>query len=408
MAGEEAAIEELEERLRRYPSERYPVQHATTQYHLGVALTNAGRLDEAGSALAIAVKLFDPQRLPVENAKATNALGAALRAGGRTREAAEAFERAASALEAAGLRPEQAAARFNLGLVQRDSGDPASAIESFEQAGTLFEDARLPVQAAAAAREAGAARFAMGDLDWARRSLERSLELADGAGDQAAFGAAANALGLVHLHAGRSREAVETLRSAAAGHPRTIRPEGYAMVKANLALAHEQAGHEAEARLAARQALGTPGAPQPAAEQAAAVLDRLGGGRGDILGLLEKQPPERRPPLVREELARLVDAQPDERLAELGAWIDGQVARGEAGVELAEAWVGGLLELPPEALDTVIRSTLEALAARDGGRRARFTADVDRAMARFHVPQLMRLKDEFRRVAAEVGSRAWT
>src|SRR5215212_11475176 len=89
------AIEELEERLARFPPERYPVQHATAQFHLGVALANAGRPAEAERALHVAARLFAPDRLPTEHAKATNALGAALRLAGRLDEAAAAFSRAA-------------------------------------------------------------------------------------------------------------------------------------------------------------------------------------------------------------------------------------------------------------------------------------------------------------------------
>lgn len=409
MGDVEAAIDELKGRLERYPAERYPMQHATALFHLGVALTNAGRGDEARVALLAAARLFDPERLPVENAKATNALGAALRAAGRPQRAAEAFGRAAEAFDAAGLTPEHGAARFNLGLVQREAGDTTAAVDSFERARTLLEECKLPVQAAAAAREAGATRFATGDLDRAGSLLEHGLELAGRARDEVGVAAAANALGLVRLHAGRTREAIDALQSAVAGNPRMIRPEGYAMAKSNLALAHEQAGDDLEARLAARQALGTPSAPRPVAEQAAAVLERLGGGPGDILRLLEREPAERRPALVREELARWIDADPAERFAESGAWVDGQVARRGDSVDIAEAWVGAVLELPPSAMEAVIRSTLEALVRRDDRSRARFKSDVDQAMARFHVPQLMRLTDELRRLGAEVeGDTPWS
>ncbi len=58
------AIGVLQERARSYPAERYPVQHATAQFHLGVTLTQAGRLEEARRVLAIAVDLFDAEVLP--------------------------------------------------------------------------------------------------------------------------------------------------------------------------------------------------------------------------------------------------------------------------------------------------------------------------------------------------------
>src|SRR5919201_5238471 len=100
------AIEELERRLARFPPERYPVQHATVQFHLGVALVNAGRPAEAERALQIAARLFSPDRLPAEHAKTTNVRGAALRLAGRLDEAAAAFVQAADEFQAAGLQVE--------------------------------------------------------------------------------------------------------------------------------------------------------------------------------------------------------------------------------------------------------------------------------------------------------------
>lgn len=106
-AGREA-IAQLEERLRRYPADRYPVQHATARFHLGAALAHAGDLAGAEEALAAAARLFDPRRLGAEHGKAMNALGAVLRQAGRHGEGAVVLERAAAALEAAGLGPSTA------------------------------------------------------------------------------------------------------------------------------------------------------------------------------------------------------------------------------------------------------------------------------------------------------------
>src|SRR5215210_3171250 len=46
------AISELEAGLARYPVDRYPVQHATAQFHLGVAFANAGEVERAEAALS--------------------------------------------------------------------------------------------------------------------------------------------------------------------------------------------------------------------------------------------------------------------------------------------------------------------------------------------------------------------
>ncbi len=65
MPEAEDAIRELEERLRRFPVERYPVQHATTQFHLGLVLAQEGELSAAEAALAKAAALFHPRNLAV-------------------------------------------------------------------------------------------------------------------------------------------------------------------------------------------------------------------------------------------------------------------------------------------------------------------------------------------------------
>ena len=178
------------------------------------------------------------------------------------------------------------------------------------------------------------------------------------------------------------------------------------MAQANLALALEQAGEPVRARFAARQAVAMPTAAEPVRAQATAVLERLGGGPGDVLTLLDGEPSGRRPAIVREELARWVELPDGERRAEAGAWIDGQLARDDTGSELAAVWVGALLELPPAALREVIAATVDALGERDRPARELFRSEVGSAAARFHVPQLMRLRDAFNQIAAERGQEA--
>ncbi len=399
-------IDELEHRLRRFPAERYPVQHATTRFHLGGTLADAGRLVEAEAALTTAARLFERSRLGPEHAKAMNALGAVLRLAGRLDEAARALARAAAAFEACELTAERGAARFNLGLVERDAGKLSAAVECFEDARGLLEQGGVPAQAGAASRELGATLLTAGDLERAREALERAVELASAARDQPGLGAAANALGLAELAAAHLREALEALETALAAHPRSVRPAEYAMVKANLALAYERTGEAPRARLAARQALAVGAAAEAVRAQGTGVVERLGDERGDVLRVLDDEERDRWPAVVREELARWVDVRPGERRDEAGAWIDGQLARAELGSELAEAWVGALLELPPQALRTVVESTVEALGHRGADARERFRSETSMAMARFHVPQLLRLRDSFNRIAEELGEEA--
>ncbi|WP_219415769.1 hypothetical protein [Pseudonocardia nigra] len=395
---------ELAARLARYPADHYPIQHATASFHLGCALTEAGRFAEAERALAVAAELFGPDR--VERAKAVNARGAALRAAGAPGAAADYFQQAAAGFAAAGLPLERGAALFNLGLVRRELG--ADAIDCFRQARTLLDADRVPGPAAAAARELGAALLTAGDAEAAARVLADAGALAECGRDLAGLGASLNTLGLARLAQGAPREAVEAFLGAAGAHPRSVRPEGHAMAVANLALAYERSGEPVRARFAARQALGVPGAPAPVRSTADAVLQRLGRGPGDLLDVLDLEPAEQWPQVVREELVRWSDAPPADRAAAVDAFVDGVVARPATAADLVATWLGGLLELPPASMTALVIATLRALRDRPADQVERVRSLVARGCARYHIPQMDRLTRTFEALAAEHGGpRSW-
>lgn len=398
----DARLRELRDQLLRYRADRHPLEHAMLQFHLGTTLLQAGQLEPAERALRVAAELFDPDDHPVEHAKSTNMLGVALRDAGRPDAAREAFNDAAERFARAELPLEEGAARHNVGLVLRDRGHDDAAVGSFERAWELLRGGP-PGQAAAAARELGAALLQTGRHEDAVVVLAEAIELASKAGDRPGMGAAANALGLAHLADDAHEEAVEAFRTALACHPRRVRPEAYAMAKANLALAFERLDDPVPARLAARQARRTPAAPAPVVGQATAVLERLGDPDDDLMVALDRTEEGAWAGEIRDELLRWLDVDADERRATCGAWVDGQVARDARGIELAAAYLDVILELPPEAMETLIRATLEALQDRDPEVREAFRRHVSRAMARFNVPQWMRLKDTFNRLAEDVG-----
>jgi tetratricopeptide (TPR) repeat protein len=376
-------IQELESRLERYPVERYPIQHATAQFHLGVALADAGDPASAAHALECAKSLFGRAGLIPERAKALNALGAARRLLGDPKGAERAFSEAASAFARNEMPLEEGAALFNLGLVVRER-EPADARDAFERAGRLL---RRPREVAAAKRELGVTLLALGEVDAATELLAEAASLAERAEDQAGRGAALNALGLAHLAADRAEEAVAAFRGAVASHPRSVRPQEFAMVKANLALAYERLGATARARLAARQALDAPDPPPPVIAEAESLLARLGSGGGDLAVVLdEEEEPE---VAIREEVVRWAALEPPRRQEQALEWIEAQLAR----PELAAPWLGALLELPPPAMEAVIASVLGALPLVPEAER--FRENVERAMATFHTPQLLRLRESF-------------
>ena len=403
MASDDAGtVEALEDRLRQYPPERYPVQHATAQYHLGVALAEAGQLDGAEEALTTACQLFRADQLPAEHAKAANALGAVQRMSGRPDEAVASFQTAASLFATADLPLEQGAALYNLGLVERERGGDG-ALTALEQALDLLDPTRVPAQAAAAARELGAALLGAGRPEESVPLLDAAVDLSARAGDRAGLGGSANVLGLAHLAAGRPADAVAALDKAVAAHPRSVRPDGYAMAKANLGLALEAAGRPDRARLASLQALGAPSVPPAVRTQAHAVLERVGAQPGALWAALDEEEQDRWPALVREEAVRWVDALPAHREAECQAWVAGQLERPAQAVGLAEAFLGALVELPPPAVEVLARSTLEAVGQRADDEQQRFARTTAQALARLPVPQLLRFKDIFEHLAGELG-----
>jgi tetratricopeptide (TPR) repeat protein len=366
-----SVIDSLEERVRRYPAERYPVQHATAQFHLGVALANAGRTSEAEQALQAAVLYFDRAVLPLEHAKALNALGAALRGNGRLDEAASAFRQAAAVFASSGERRERGAAMFNLGLVERQRERPDDAAACFTQAAQLLGAAR-----GAALRELGGLLLERGEVAAATAVLEDAISSHAEVGEELAYGAAANALGLAHLAVGRTDDAIVAFRDALGAYPRTTRPHEFAMVKANLALAYEDAEDLPRARLAARQALSVREPPTAVTAQARAVLARNGPVTDDVLVVLADEPAERWPLVLREEVAQ---------------WKRGDaeaLVTASPSPDLIEAWLGALLELPPGEMERAIETTL--LVA-DG----RFVEAVRAVLPRFHHPQMLRLEAAF-------------
>lgn len=397
------ALGELDRRLSMYTTDRYPVQHATAQFHRGILFLQLDEHERARAALKTATEFFDPRMLPVEHAKATNMLGVALRALGESERASGCFETAAAAFRSAELELEEGAALFNLGLAQRESGDLTGAETSFRSAQSLLDSERVPTQAAAAARELGATLLSDGNPEAAVQLLRDAVSLSGRANDEAGVGAACNILGLAHLATGDPRSAVEALRDAVAAEPRALRPTTHAMAKSNLALAYEAAGLVARARLAAQQAASVPEAPEPAVRQAREVLERLPSGETAVMLVLNDEPEAAWPRLLREEQLRWLDLAPNDRFAEAGTWIDAQIERGDEAETVAEAWLTALLELPPPQMERVIQAALEAADAQSPEEGDAWRHQTRRAMVRFPVPQWDRLRSTFDRVAGSLG-----
>jgi tetratricopeptide (TPR) repeat protein len=384
-------MEELRARVGRYPADRYPVQHATAQFHLGSVLLQAGQADAALAALAAAENVFAGTGMPLERAKAMMAHGAALRSAGRPDVALLRFGEAAEAFAELGQVTEEAAARHNLGLVLVETGQLDRALVAFETAARLFHDMRQRAWAGASEREHGAVLLRLGRAADAVSRLERAvIALADT--EPAGAGAAANTLGLARLASGDPGGAVEALIRALAWHPSSLRPAEHAMAKANLALAEEQAGAPAQARLAAHHALVVEEAARPVRMQAQGVLDRLPGSSGsDLWQVLDDEPQHRHQIWARDELSCWTRLDDDTAVAAVAAWVRAQAARGAEGADYAVLLLGALLELPPPAYVVAVQLLVRATADVGGEEAERFQRIVGSAMARYPLPQWQRM-----------------
>lgn len=399
--------EVLVERLSRYPVERYPVQHATTQFHLGSVLLHSGAAGAALPPLTTARDVFALVGMTLEQAKALVMLGAALREAGRTAEAASAFTTACAALADLDQPAELAAACYNLGLVRQDAGDRPAAHRAWADARELFLSAGYPAQAAAAARDHGGSLLSEGQVSAAVALLEQSLSLAELADDQPGAGAAANALGLARLAADDPGVAVTALRRALAAFPRGIRPADHAMAKANLALAHEQAGDRPRARLAAAQVLAVPSAAAPVRTQAQLLLARLPGRLDeDLLAVLDAEDQQSWVAVLREELLRVAEQPAGERRALVSGVLDGLLARPAVAYDLAESLLQVVVELPPRTYEAFVSALVQASAGRPEAQTARLRAVLSSAFARFALPQWQRLVASLNAAAEASGQPA--
>ena len=201
--------------------------------------------------------------------------------------------------------------------------------------------------------------------------------------DEPGRGASTNALGLAYLGSGRISDAIAAFRDALSAYPRTVRAREFAMAKANLALAYEQAGDLPRARLATRQALSVPDAPDAVRTQVGAVLDRIGAVTDDLVVVLASEPADRHAAILREEI-------PHWNRTDAGAFVDS-----DPEPDLVEVWLAALLELPPDELTAAIEATHTALAERPPGARDRFVSSVRAVLPRFHQPQMLRLEAAF-------------
>jgi hypothetical protein len=179
------------------------------------------------------------------------------------------------------------------------------------------------------------------------------------------------------------------------------------MVKANLALAHEQAADHPRARLAARQALAVSGAALPVRAQAQQVLARRPGrAEEDLLTVLDSEDREQWVAVLREEVLRVVERPAQEPVALVGGFLTGVLARPDTSYALAESLLHVVLELPPAPYDLLVAAIVESSVEWPEHDSERLRSVIGSALARFAMPQWQRLAASLNAASEAIGQPA--
>lgn len=432
MAVDEAAtIEGLRAHLTQYPKSSHPVEHATVQFNLGLALaesTSGDRDQNLRSAIgahAEALDGFDSIRYPLQRARVLNALGTIERELGMTVVAIDRYRDAVGCLEGLEAPAELGSTLNNLGLTLADAGDIDGALDAYERALHAFDEVGYPRQRATTLVNRGlalAARDTVESLAKALADYDRALALVDP--ESAPY---------VHAHAHHSRgvalmaqpedrqralaEAIRSFDSALAIFTRHGYPFQHAMTRHNLGLAFmELAPHDPTSLRRSLSALEEAASildPRihrehwlevtAAMERAHQALRDLGDERTRVEHfaalVASASPPERRS-LLRYRLRWLLTLREPHRTEALAAH-DRAIVR-LAPKELAEvsrAWISVLMEQPHEQLEAGLRSRQEAQAPLEGDQLQAALSATEDALGELETIQRVRVRD----MLAEMG-----
>ena len=175
---EGSLIDELRERLVEYPKESLPLEHATVQFNLGLALmesphgaTQDDQRDAIG-AFAQALTVFRPATFPVERARVLNALGSVERDLGSLSLAQERFLEARDLVEPSESPAEFGAVMNNLGLTYADQGMRSEMQGVFQEALDTFSIERYARQRLTTLHNLGQALTGSGSEPDRERAIE--------------------------------------------------------------------------------------------------------------------------------------------------------------------------------------------------------------------------------------------
>lgn len=428
---EAATIDGLRAHLARYPKSSHPVEHATIQFNLGLALAESTSGDRepnlraAIEAHAEALDGFDSTRFPLQRARVLNALGTVERELGMTIVAIDRFRDAVGCLDGSVAHAELGSTMNNLGLTLADAGDIDGALDAYEQALQAFDEVGYARQRATTLVNRGlahAARDTVESLTAAVLDYDHALALVDpeSAPYVHAHGHHSRGVALMAQPDDRQGSLAEAIRSFDAALSIFTR-QGYsfqhAITRHNLGLAFmELAPHDPTSLRRSLSALEEAASildPRihreqwlevtSAMERAHQALRDLGDDRTRVehfAALVASVSLPERLGLLRYRLRWLLDLREPHRTEALRAH-DRAIVRLKPDdlADVSKAWISVLMEQPHEQLEAGLRSRQDEQAALEGEQLQAALSATEDALGELETIQRVRVRD----MLAEMG-----
>lgn len=403
-------IADLTARLADYPLSAWPVEHATIQFNLGVALSEhplrtPTMLRRAVGHHATALKVFDAATWPVERSRVLTALGSAERSLGMMAVAVDRFRSAADLVDADNPA-EAGSALNNLGLALAEMGRLSEAEAVFVETLESFSDERFSRQRATTLYNRGQMYAASGRSAEAIEAFRAGIAEVSPEIEGPLWGTISHELGVALMQRAEAdediwNEAVSRLEDALSIFNRRSYPLQYAMANHNLGLAH--AGRPAASVSRLRRAVvsfedaltvldvHTHADPRrevsAAMEAALARLEDLGHSRDraeHFVALVASLAGGERTRMLRARLQRVLDTPEPGRTSQLAA-LDRALIRLPAPhlADLTIEWMHGLTEDRLDAASAAFETRVAMIGELDDPTEA--TAALERAIGELEI-----------------------
>ncbi len=202
--------------------------------NLGMALREAGRVEEAITAHQDAAAIFRETGDRHSEGDALGNLGLALREAGRLEEAITACQDAAAIFRETGDRQSEGIALGNLGVALREAGRLEEAITAHQDAAAIFWVTADRHREGDALGNLGVAQLEAGRVEEAITTCQDAVAVYRETGDRHREGDALGNLGVALREAGRVEEAITAHQDAAAIYRETGDQDGEGMALGNL------------------------------------------------------------------------------------------------------------------------------------------------------------------------------